>query len=95
MRSYAASRGHPRTPAFAFSMRAHGWSVAARLRRPNLTRDGSSSTPMTLPSGPVRWASSAVVQPDPEPTSSTLSPGATSRRWSMSATVRGCELVCP
>ena len=44
---------------------------------------------------PVRWASSAVVQPEPVPTSSTRSPGRTSSSRSIASTVRGCELVCP
>ena len=76
-------------------MLAHGRSVRARLAAPNSTRSGSSSTPSTSPVGPVRWASSAVVHPEPLPTSSTRSPGRTSRRRSMAATVRGWELVCP
>src|SRR5699024_8060226 len=53
------------------------------------------STPSTSPPGPTRWASSAVVQPEPAPRSSTRFPSRTSSRRSMSATVVGCELVCP
>jgi len=60
-----------------------------------VTKSGTISTPTTLPVGPVRYASRAVVHAEPEPTSSTRCPGRTSRILSMLATVRGCEFVCP
>ena len=54
---------------------AHGIRAPSRFAAPHRASAGSSSTPTTSPSGPVRWASRAVVQPDPEPTSSTRWPG--------------------
>ena len=79
----------------AASIRAHGRLTLARFASPNVTRAGSISTPSTLPVGPVRCARRAVVHPEPLPTSSTRSPVLTSSSQSMSATVRGWELVCP
>ena len=49
---------------------------------------------MVCTSTPI-WASTAAWYPDPAPTSSTLSPGSTSSRSVISATVYGCEIVCP
>ncbi len=74
-------------------MLAHGTAAAVEVLVPKSTRSGSSSTPSTRPVGPVSWARSAVVQPDPQPTSSTFWPGWTSSSRSIAATVEGCELV--
>ena len=61
-RGVRAGRGRPAAPR-GCSPRAG--RRASRLRVPNSTSSGSSSTPSTRPRGPVRWASSAVVQPEP------------------------------
>ena len=50
---------------------AHGRFARRRLSAPQTASSGSSSTPRTEPALPVRWASSAVLHPDPAPTSST------------------------
>ena len=73
-RSYGASVGQPKCQGRPARSVPTAGRAAARLARPNSTSVGSSSTPMTAPVGPVRWASSAVVQPDPDPTSRTRSP---------------------
>ena len=75
IRSYGAWSGRPSTPGRAGRIDAHGWKVRARFAEPSSTSDGSSSTPSTEPVGPVRCASSAVDQPEPDPTSSTRHPG--------------------
>ena len=75
------------------------WPTAGRSRPgwPRRSPPGRprSPRPSTSPSGPVRWASSAVVHPEPEPTSSTRCPGRTSSSRSIASTVRGWELVWP
>ena len=50
---------------------------ASRFVAPHAASSGSSSSPSTTPSGPTSRASSAVVQPDPEPTSRTRAPTGT------------------
>jgi len=56
---------------------------------PRLREDDEGDT------DPTRYAKSAVVHPDPLPTSKTLSPGLTSSLASINLTVAGWELVWP
>ena len=70
-RSNGASSGAPSTPATAARTRAHGIRAASTFAPPVSTRSGTRSTPSTEPVGPTSAASRAVVQPDPDPTSST------------------------
>ena len=96
IRSYGAPSGQPSTPGAAVRIEAHGCPVARQVRRPERRpAPAPAPRPTTSPVGPVRWASSAVVQPDPAPTSSTRCPGRTSSSRSIAATVRGWELVWP
>ena len=65
------------------------------VARPVTTRSGTRSTPSTDPVGPTSSASRAVVQPEPEPTSSTRFPVPTRSARSMARTVVGWLLVWP
>ena len=94
-RSNGASSGAPSTPATDARTRAHGIRAASTLALPVSTRSGTRSSPSTEPVGPTRAASRAVVQPDPDPTSSTRCPGRTSSSSSIARTVRGWLLVWP
>ena len=67
----------------------------APARPPGCRGCGTRSRPSTLPLAPTRCASSAVVQPEPEPTSSTRCPGRTSSSSSIRRTVEGWEFVWP
>ena len=94
-RSNGASSGAPSTPATDARTRAHGIRAASTFALPVSTRSGTRSSPSTEPVGPTRAASRAVVQPDPDPTSSTRCPGRTSSSSSIARTVRGWLLVWP
>ena len=74
---------------------AQGSPAARTAASPSATSSAIRSTPITNPAGPTSRASSTVVQPDPEPTSSTRIPGRTRSARSIARTVVGWLLVCP
>lgn len=80
-------------PACRISTRYSGYFL--RLFFPKTTSSGTTSTPMTSPLFPTILPSSAVVHPDHDPISSTLSHLIGSRSSSMKRTVDGWEIVCP